>query len=349
MRPYPPHLDAFVQLGTFLSNFGKSDTITSDPWTAKLKATIERASIENKWFTEENVLHALWYWGNVLTEENIQLWLLPYSSSPNPLPKRIAVIMAGNIPLVGFHDFLSVVLSGNKIVVKLSSNDKHLLPFIAEFLIAQDPSLREWISFTEEQLKDFDAVIATGSNNTGRYFEYYFNQYPNIIRKNRNSIAVLSGKESPETLAQLGEDIFRYFGLGCRSVSKLYVPKGYDFEPLFHAISHWEPILQNQKYANNYDYNKAVYLMSDAQLLDNGFLLLKQDEKLSSPVGTLFYEYYEEVAEIKELIGKESENIQCVVAEDLLSNAIAPGHTQRPQLRDYADAVDTVAFLTQLE
>ena len=348
MRPYLPHLDAFVKIGLFLSNFDKSDTISSDPWSTRFAAVLERSEIENKWFTIDNLRYALQYWGKVLTREGIQQWIAPYALQHPPAPKRIAIIMAGNIPLVGFHDFLAVLFSGHNVLVKLSSNDKQLLPFLAEYLIAVDEELAPRIGFTEDRLKDFDAVIATGSNNTGRYFEYYFNRYPNIIRKNRNSIAVLSGEESAATLTQLGEDIFRYFGLGCRSVSKLIVPKKYDFKPLFSALSHWKPLLQNQKYANNYDYNKAVYLMSDAKILDNGFLLLKEDPGLSSPVGTLFFEYYEDLAQVKQWLDREATNIQCVVTDRLLPDSIPPGHTQRPRLNDYADAVDTIAFLSKL-
>ncbi len=344
-----PYLSSFVKLGAFLNNFCENRKEATTPWEGKLEGVIEKASAQNSWFTTENLKHVLRYWGSQLSEENISQWLAPYTLAGQHNPKRIAIIMAGNIPLVGFHDVLSVLFSGNIVLAKLSSNDKVLLPFLVEYLIAMDQSIKERILFTEEQVQDFDAVIATGSNNTGRYFEYYFSKYPNIIRKNRNSVAVISGKENKETLASLGEDIFRYYGLGCRSVSKLYVPEGYDFIAFFDAIRPWEAILQNHKYANNYDYNKAVYLMSEFKILDNGFLILRQDQGIASPVGTVFFEYYKDLETVKGLIKTSSNAIQCVVAQDFLPNEVAPGLTQLPPLNDYADGVDTMAFLLQLD
>ncbi len=253
--------------------------------------------------------------------------------------------MAGNIPLVGFHDFLSVLISGHKVLVKQSSNDKQLLPVIAGFLMNIAPEFENRIRFTEERLTDFDAVIATGSNNTAGYFEYYFKGKPNIIRKNRNSVAILTGKESKEELEALGEDVFRYFGLGCRNVSKLYVPKEYDFESFFKAMYPWHTLLNSAKYANNYDYNKAVYLMSEFKLLENGFLILKEDESFGSPIATLFYEEYEDKKELQEKLEQNKENLQCVVGTKA---DVDFGQTQHPKLWDYADGVDTLKFLEKL-
>ena len=197
-------------------------------------------------------------------------------------------------------------------------------------------------------MKGFDAVIATGSNNTGRYFEYYFGKHPNIIRKNRNSIAVISGEESKEELQPLGEDVFRYFGLGCRSVSKLFVPKGYNFAHFFEAIFEYDSVLNTSKYANNYDYNKAVYLMSDFKLYDNNFLLLKEDESYGSPIGTLYYEYYESSEELQKKLQLETNELQCIVSSRDIENSIPFGATQKPSLGDYADGIDTIQFLLNL-
>jgi len=255
--------------------------------------------------------------------------------------------MAGNIPLVGFHDFLSVLISGNSVLVKLASNDKHFLPLIAKYLEYVEPSFNSKITFTEEKLTNFDAAIATGSNNTARYFDYYFGKYPNIIRKNRNSVAVITGNETENELKGLGEDIFRYFGLGCRSVSKLFVPKNYDFDNLFKAIYEYHDIINYAKYQNNYDYNKAVYLMSEFKLLENGFLMLKEDQSYASPIASLFYEYYDDLNQLTEKLDTDTEQIQCVVSNSI-ENAIPFGKTQQPSLTDYADGVDTLAFLAQL-
>ena len=253
--------------------------------------------------------------------------------------------MAGNIPLVGFHDFLCVLLSGNNVLAKLSSNDKVLLPYLSNYLIQQEPSLAARIAFTEGKMEGFDAVIATGSNNTSRYFEYYFGKKPNIIRKNRNSIAILTGKESTEELTALGEDIFRYYGLGCRNVSKIYVPKGYDFEPFFNAIFSYKDIVDQHKYANNYDYNKAVYLMSNFKILDNGFLILKEDDGQASPISVLFYAYYDAEETLEQELNAQEEQIQCIVSK---KGGIGFGETQKPKLHDYADGVDTMEFLLKL-
>ncbi len=348
MALYPRHLNIFVKLGEFLNNFCESGNTATDVWSGKLEKAVEQAHLENPWFSIENIHHVLKYWSKVLSREKVVQWLSSYTLPEQKKPKRIAIIMAGNIPLVGFHDFLCVLFSGNTVLVKLSSNDKVLLPFLVEYLMAVDDGIKEWIAFTEGKLQDFDGVIATGSNNTGRYFEYYFSAFPHIIRKNRNSIAVLTGKESQETLSLLGEDVFRYFGLGCRSVSKLYVPEGYDFDLFFSAILPWNSILQNHKYANNYDYNKAVYLMSDCKILDNGFVILKEDKGIASPVGTLFFEYYRDSDALKQQLLPSSHAIQCVVSYNFLPNEVPPGTAQSPELNDYADGIDTLEFLIDL-
>lgn len=341
----------FVELGKFLSQFSedaslrKSDVLYNDIFFEDFVNLIHLSQSHNGWYTPEQVYFAIQSWAEALTKENIDKWLSAYSIEDSKNEKTVALILAGNIPLVGFHDFLSVLITGNKALIKTSSNDQHLLPFLAKYLIAVDESLKDKITFVEGKLENFDAVIATGSNNTSRYFEYYFKDKPSIIRKNRNSTAILTGKETNEELENLGEDIFRYFGLGCRNVSKLFVPKDYSFDAFFQGIFKCQDVIHYEKYANNYDYNKAVFLMSNFKLLDNGFLTLKEDVSYASPISSVFYEYYENLEELKKRLENDSEQIQCIVSSNLTQNSIAFGETQKPQLWDYADNVDTITFL----
>ncbi len=346
-------INAFIELGTFIRQFKNtgfkkvSSVRYNDDFFDEMAHRITTAVHHNGWFTEENVLFSLNEWGNALTEENLNQWISSYSLEKIE-PKTIGVIMAGNIPLVGFHDFLSVLISGHKILVKQSSDDNHLLPYLASFLMAIEPDFKEYIKFTTEKFEKYDAIIATGSDNTARYFEYYFGKVPHIIRKNRNSVAVLTGNETAEQLNALGEDIFRYYGLGCRNVSKLLVPKGYNFDTFFKAIYEYNYIINSAKYANNYDYNKAVYLMSNYKLFENGFLMLKEDQSYASPIATLFYETYNSENELKEKLEKDKEKIQCIVANNFLDKTIGFGKTQSPKLSDYADGVDIIEFLTKI-
>lgn len=343
---------AFTELGKFLNQFSEAKSVKNpevlfnDLYFDQFLTLIENQKHYNGWFIESEVYFSIQSWAAALTSENLNQWLSTYQIQDR-LPKTVGLILAGNIPLVGFHDFLSVLISGHKALVKTSSNDQHLLPFLAKYLIEVEPSLEKRVEFVEK-LENFDAVIATGSNNTARYFEYYFKNKPNIIRKNRNSVAVLNGNETPEQLIALGKDIFTYFGLGCRNVSKLFVPKGYDFEPFFKAIYEYRDIINNQKYINNYDYNKAVFLMSNFLVLDNGFLVLKEDSSYSSPISSVFYEYYNDLNEIKNKLEQDSEQIQCVVSHNLIENSVDFGQTQLPNLWDYADNVDTISFLTKI-
>jgi hypothetical protein len=343
-------IEAFVKLGDFLRTFCEFITSDSnseqinDQWTASFKAEIEMAQHYNGWFSEENCIHSFQEWGNLLTKENFEAWFKNYNIASNK-EKVIALIMAGNIPLVGFHDLLCVLITGNKALVKLSSNDQKLIPLIINYLQSIEPYFEGRVTFTKEKLEHFDAVIATGSNNTARYFEYYFGKKPNIIRKNRNSVAVLSGNESNEDLIALGEDIFRYFGLGCRSVSKIFIPKNYDIDTFFKAMFPHNDIINHNKYANNYDYNKAVYLMSEFKILDNGFLILKEEKSYGSPIASLFYEHYNNSEELKTKLKLEEDKIQCIVSSGFIDNEIAFGQTQKPSLSDYADGIDTVNFL----
>lgn len=344
-------INAFVELGSFMKQFSRIDIVRSEhvlfnePFFELFSQQIKRAKHHNSWFTEDNILYTFECWSKLLTKSKLNSWISNYTLTNTA--KNVAVIMAGNIPLVGFHDFLSVLVAGHQIVVKQSSNDRHFLPLIAKYLEYVEPAFKGQIVFSDDTLSEFDAAIATGSNNTSRYFEYYFAGYPHIIRKNRNSVAVLTGDESDTELLGLSEDVFRYFGLGCRSVSKLFVPKGYDFTNFFEAIYSQKEIIHYKKYANNYDYNKAVYLMSEFDLLENGFLILKQDKSYASPIGSLFYEYYEDLTALEEKLKADKEQIQCVVSTSL-ADTVNFGQTQTPALTEYADGVDTMAFLSSL-
>lgn len=346
-------INAFAKLGQFLKQFSSENAQRNDSiehnelFYDGFKHQLKLAQEHNGWFTKDNLQYAIRGWATSLTKERLTNWTSHYDLS-NVQPKQVAIVMAGNIPMVGFHDFIAVLMSGHQVLVKQSSNDKHLVPFLAKYLEYVEPGFKGKIQFTEETLEGFDAVIATGSNNTARYFEYYFKDKPSIIRKNRNSVAVLTGKESETDLEHLSEDIFRYYGLGCRSVSKLFVPKGYDFDAFFKSIYKWHHVIDGAKYANNYDYNKAVYLMSEFDMLENGFLMIKEDESYASPIATVFYEYYNTLDDLKQKLSKDSEQIQCVVANEFIDNEVQFGQTQNPTLLDYADGVDTIAFLSKI-
>lgn len=343
-------INSFVALGEFLSQFSldsnhrNSSVLNNDNFFEKFEDLLALSQSHNGWFTKEQVYFAVHSWAEALTEINLNEWLSSYDFS-KVTPKTVGLILAGNIPLVGFHDFLSVLISGHNVLVKTSSNDQHLIKFLVDYLIAVEPELKNRITFSDGKLENFDAVIATGSNNTARYFEYYFKNKPSIIRKNRNSIAILNGKESHEDLVNLGEDIFRYFGLGCRNVSKLFVPKDYNFDAFFKAMYEYQDVIHYEKYSNNYDYNKAVFLMSNFKLLDNGFLTIKEDTSYSSPISSVFYEFYEDLEVLKNRLKNESDQIQCIVSNNLVEKSIAFGQTQKPKLWDYADDVNTLKFL----
>ncbi|HEX3384705.1 MAG TPA: acyl-CoA reductase, partial [Mucilaginibacter sp.] len=303
----------------------------------------------NAWFTPENVEHAVKAIGQMLNKDDLQSWLSKYDIKPHA-PKRIGLVLAGNIPLVGFHDVLCVLVSGNIAHIKASLQDSRLIMQVLKRLVAIEPAFAERFKFSE-RLENFDAVIATGSNNTSRYFEYYFGKVPHIIRKNRNSVAVLTGEETNGQLRALGHDIFDYFGLGCRNISKLFVPQGYNFGSFFEPIESYKNIIHHHKYNNNYDYNKSIYLVNRDKHLDNGFLLLKEDTSLTSPLAVLFFEYYDSIDAVQETLRQQSENIQCIVCIDHLqvnNQVVAPGQSQQPALWDYADGVDTMDFLTKL-
>ncbi len=340
-------IDAFVKLGEFLRNFidGNLDSDES----IKLNDLITTEHIFNPWFTENNIRHSLKAIGESLDKSKINLWLNRYQLlGSNKQSKRIGVVMAGNLPLVGFHDFISVLISGNAFIGKLSSKDNKLLKFIADYLIDTNYEFKKLIYFTQEKLENFDAVIATGNNNTSRYFEYYFGKYPHIIRKNRSSFGILTGKESDEEIKKLGTDIFSYFGLGCRNVSKLFIPEDFSFNQFFENIQNFEYVYRHNKYANNYDYNKSIYLMNQIQQYDNGFLILKEDENLSSPIGVLYYQHYNNLSDVRDYIDQKKDEIQCIVSTGIIGESVPFGKAQQPELWDYADNIDTMQFLQNL-
>ena len=341
-------IESFIKLGDFLRKFSIEEV--SDDQSNQLNEIVKNDFIYNPWFTEKNILQSIKAIGESLRKEKIKLWLNKYTDLKSQKEvKKIGVITAGNIPLVGFHDFITVLISGNIFYGKLSSKDNRLLIFISNYLIYLNSDFNKLICFTEDKLEKFDAIIATGSNNTSRYFEYYFGKYPHIIRKNRSSVAVLNGIETKTEIESLADDIFSYFGLGCRNVSKLFIPKDYCFDSFFENIVHYESIYNHNKYANNYDYNKSVYLMNLIQHFDNGFVILKEDQGLSSPIGVTFFQYYNDIEKVKEYLDLNSDQIQCIVSKpDIIEKAIPLGKAQQPELWDYADNVDTMRFLLNL-
>jgi len=341
-------ISAIVKLGNIFEEACSTSENLSVEATLLAEAA-QNCHIHNPWFTQVNILEAYKAWGTALSQEKVEQFLSNYDQQNSPTPKVVGIISAGNIPLVGLHDILSVVLCGHKPLIKLSGRDGGLTKLVTDTLIGLEPSLQESIVYADDRLKGYDAIIATGSNNSARYFEYYFAKYPHIIRKNRNGVALLSGNETSEQLALLGNDIFTYFGLGCRSVSKLYVPKGYSFNAFFKAIEPWSQIAMHHKYANNHAYNRAIWLIDQVPHLDNDFLLVKQSSAIASPIATLFFEEYEDQSAIIEHLNQNLNQLQCVVSKV----AEAPfridfGQTQQPELWDFADGVDTMKFLKTL-
>ena len=347
-------INAFVLLGQFLKQFPENIkdeklSVLNESFYADFEYLILRQKALNGWFDKESVLFALAAISSSLTKDSLSSWMKEYQLKENQ-NKRVGVIMAGNIPLVGFHDFLTVIISGNTILAKMASDDNTLLRKIGAILIAIEPKLENQINFVEK-LENFDAVIATGSNNSARYFEAYFGKYPRLIRKNRNAVAIINEKDEVNDLKPLGKDIFQYYGLGCRNVSKLYFPEGYKIDNFFEAIfEDYQTVVHHNKYANNYDYHKAIYLLDNHKLLDNDFLLLKEESSLTSPVGVLHYGYYKDITELNQKLEAIENEIQCVVSSSNTPlNTFAFGKAQYPTLSDYADGVDTVEFIVGLE
>ncbi|QEC52963.1 acyl-CoA reductase LuxC [Anseongella ginsenosidimutans] len=318
--------------------------------TPERAAVIETAGHYNPWFTRENILSALNGISSNLDEEHLREWLRPYASvlPPPEAPLNVGLVLAGNIPLVGFHDILCVLVSGHRAMIKMSGQDQHLTTWLLEKIGETAPFYAERISVAE-QLEKPDAVIATGSNNSARYFEQYFGKYPHIIRKNRNTAAILTGEETQKELEELGKDIFLYFGLGCRNVSKLFVPPGYDFQQLLDALEPYREVIEHHKYANNYGYQHTIRLMNRELHFTNGFILLTENPSYASPIATLHYEFYQGKEELEQRLRADAGLLQCTAsAGGRFPSTLPFGQTQYPALRDYADNVDTLEFLCRI-
>ena len=342
-------IQSFEILSVFLQDFLNNDNNPRKTWYELLNKKINESYTYNGWFTNENVRKSIYGITKLIDPKFLNQ--LKDSVIENKNPKTIAIIMAGNIPAVGFHDLACVLLCGNKALLKLSSDDKILIPFLLEVLLDIEPRFKESILFSQNKLSNFDAVIATGSNNSSTYFHYYFGKYPHIIRKNRNSVAVLTGKETSEDLESLGNDVFDYYGLGCRNVSKLYVPKNYSFNRFFESIFNYCKVIENKKYANNYEYNRAIYLMTQEKFLDNNFLIIKQqNNSLSSPIGVLFFEEYDDLSNLENQLVLLKDQIQCVASNLDFDNitTFRFAQTQCPGFFDYPDGVDVMKFLNEL-
>jgi len=336
-------ISGLEKLGEFIQNFLKNDDEHYNEKEERLAYLMKRSEIENPWFTQENQRYNLQQWASLFNKESIENWLSQYQLSNTP--KRVGLILAGNIPLVGFHDIISVVLSNHIPVIKLSSKDRLMLPYLLQ--LWNEFSNNEIEYHIVERLENFDAVIATGSNNTARYLEYYFKNSLSIIRKNRTSVAILKGDETEEELQLLADDIFRYYGLGCRNVTRILIPKEMKLDGLFENFIHYKDIINHNKYANNYDYNRAIYLLNQDQFWDNNFVMLKEDEKLFSPLSVINFSRYETLEEVKRFIEINKDEIQTIVAKSELGlESIGFGETQNPSLDTYADNVDTMAFLS---
>ena len=309
----------------------------------ELKSVKQKAFEQNKWFTEEFLNFSFKQIStHYLNRQKLESWVHHYHIDDNIGPKKIGIVMAGNIPLVGFHDFLSVFITGHHQAIKLSEKDDVLLKHLVEKLVAWNPKVSNVVHIAS-LLKDCDAYIATGSNNSARYFHHYFGKYPSIIRSNKTSVAVLSGDETVDQLTSLSDDAFIYFGLGCRNVSKLFVPENYHFETMINAFNKYSYFADITKYRNNYDYNLALFIMNNKFYMANDCIILSENDAVFSPVSVLHYSYYKNEEKVFEKLN-QNENIQCVVGE----GHIPFGKSQEPGLFDYADGVDTMQFLLTL-
>lgn len=353
------HAGVFSSLGQYLKQAAtalRGDSVKTDiPSPSQFfYEEARKCPTKNPWFTTEEIARAVDGFACMLQPGKLNRWVQRYPSLNNgvKVPKTIAVIMAGNIPLVGFHDFLCVLMSGHRFLGKLSSQDDILPLAAAELLTTIDRGLAGRIAFTKDTISDADAIIATGSDNTARYFEYYFGRHPNIIRNNRNAMAILTGKESRKELELLGEDVFSYFGLGCRNVSHIMIPDGYDLSILTKAWKPFDKVLTNQKYHHNYQYRKALFSVDETSYTDAGSCLLVESKKVASPVAVLHYSHYKKLPETEAFIRTHHHQLQCVVAGNDFPtqgfDTIPFGKSQQPDLWDYADGLDTMQFLLDL-
>jgi len=338
-------IESFKKLGEILRQYPNKKTNKVD---IILRAAARRAEVENPWFTQDQICKSLNAIGESLQDKKINTWLEPYihriKSSINS--QTVGIVMAGNIPAVGFHDFLCVLISGNAMIGKLSSQDAQLLPALGSILNETNKEWESTISWTTDKLTSFDSLIATGNNNSARYFDYYFRNHPHLIRKNRTGIAIITGNESKAELDGIANDIMLYFGLGCRNVSKIFIPENYDFTRLLQALNVYSHYSQHNKYRNNYEFRKSCFLLNNISFIDSGFLLLIQSASLTSPVAVVNFEFYSRINEIQAFINKEMESIQCIVCNfNLPVPHVLPGMTQKPELWEYPDGVDTMDFL----
>ena len=320
--------------------------------TSARQLAIAQTERNNRWLTDENSLTALLSFATeFLNTEHLEAWVKNYPTlEADRSPKKIGLVLAGNIPGVGFHDVLTTFVAGHQAMIKYSEKDQYLIPYMIDFMLQEEPRSAAYFT-TVLRLKDFEAVIATGSNNSAMYFEQYFSKYPNIIRKNRNSIAILDGTETEEDLLALGADVFAYFGLGCRSVAKLYVPKAYNFSPFLGLMDiHYKKLMVHNKYHNNYDYNRSIYLLNNVPHLANDCLMLLEHESLLSRISSVHFEYYDNTEDLQEKLEGIKEQVQCIATKMNLPNrnTVALGQAQHPALDDYADGVDTLQFLIEL-
>ncbi len=350
---------ALKKLGEFLARYDKSvvnQPVFPGQWAPFFEALdvlIERLQEKNPWFTPDNVRFSLQAWAKALQPDKIDEWVKKYDLSKDISPKRVGLIMAGNIPLVGFHDWLVTWFAGHRPVVKMSSSDNRLLPLLVKFIEFVEPAFKGLTEFRDGLMRDIDAVIATGSDNSARYFEYYFSRIPHIIRKNRNGVAVLTGDETADELKALASDMLLYFGLGCRNVTKIFIPEDFDLNRIFEATLDFAHYFGYVKYRNNYLYYRAIYSMSTnpverESLLENGLIILKHDTAYVSPVSVVFYEKYKDLKDVIRILKHDRKKIQVVVSKAEIPGAVSPGKTQLPDLWDYADGVDTMEFLLDL-
>lgn len=333
-------IKAFSKLAEILKCFIENES--SNP---QLKEAIEKAGNLNPWFIKEFELLAIKNIIPWLEEKELVDWTSKYCCEISPA--NVGIIMAGNIPLVGFHDFLSAVICGHITFIKLSGKDKVLLPTIIDILKQIEPRLTKKITVAGELPEKINALIATGSDNTARYFEYYYKDIPKIIRKNRSSIAVLTGKENNHDFTLLAKDICTYFGLGCRNVSKIFVPNKQPLLKISEAVQNYNWLLQNPFYSSNLKFQRARLKTIEKSFIDAGNLLFVEGEELHSPVGVVIYEFYKDINEVENKLQFINENLQCKVGEKL-ENSVPLGNTQQPDLQDYADNVDTMEFLAKL-
>lgn len=329
-------INAFSRLGDYLRELN----------TETLDALTQKAANENPWFTSANVVRSIRGIAKFLNYETLNQWTSSYDFRQTT-SRVIGLVMAGNIPLVGFHDLLCVLISGHTAQIKTSSKDSQLVTHLIKKLIQIEPDFSSKIIIQDSMLKNFDAVIATGSDNSAKHFDYYFRNYPHIIRRNRASCAILTGHETSKELADLSDDVFSYFGLGCRNVSKLFVPKDYDITLVLQAWENLTEIIHHHKYANNYDYQKSILLVNQVPFLDNGIVLFQKNTSLVSPIAVVYYEYYSDRETLKSILREQKDKIQCIVGNDPPAD-VRFGQAQYPEVWEYADGIDTLAFLSSL-